>query len=954
MKTTFSLIFLAISTLVTATDYYVKNGGSDLNQGTSDATAWATISKVNSVFTSLEPGDRILFKKGDTFYGTINITRSGAAGSPITLSAYGTGEKPVITGLTTITSWTNEGNGIYSAAFDSEAQTNMVVIDGVQHAMGRWPENEYNIFESASSNVSITDNELSVTTDWTGAEVVIRKNDWTLDRCKITDHTGTKLTYSSLATVQNAEPGHGYFIQNDLRTLSKYGEWYHDHAARKIYIYFGTTSPSGKTVKVASLNTLIYTSEYDHITVDGLHITGSITNLITCLNYISNDWTIKNSTLDFAGQDGIHLLGHRGNISNNSVNNCNQLGIRAVGNDHNITANTIRNIGVLPGQAYNGTYASGIFITNDNCTIKNNKIENVGYSGIKLSSTTDVITIQNNFINNVLLTLNDGAAIYVVAEGVSRKIDGNIILNVIGNTDGTPYPGRHIARGIYLDVNTTKTSITNNTVANCSEAGYMIHRSHDNTLENNTAFNNGYGMFFQNSSGSSIRNNTLRNNIFLAKSSKQLSLKFYSVADDIPSFGTADYNYYARPVDDDDVFHTYSPSTGSKYRTLTSWQSFTSQDRNSKKSAVTVSDTSKIDFYYNPSTSNKVVTLSQPMVDVTGKKYTGSVTLLPYTSVILMPDPNPYIPPTPVVSGAAVEDSAPAVVVISYSINLASIKPASSAFTVTVNGTTRTVSSVAVSGNKVSLTLSSPVNYGDVVTVSYTKPSTNPLQSTEGAQAASFTSRSVTNNCAAPAPTPAPTPAPAPAPAPTPAPAPAPPNQPPVISIASPAKGSSYTSPATVVIEVTAHDPDGSVESVILYNGTNKLGEQTTVPFSFTLKDLEEGSYSIHAVATDNLKASTESTALDFHVTSPKPEKGSFKLYPNPNDGNFSIDYDAPDDIEEYKLAVVNSQGRTVLVEELSQDQYMKHFDLSYLVSGIYIVMISADEIILTQKFIKR
>jgi len=319
-----------------------------------------------------------------------------------------------------------------------------------------------------------------------------------------------------------------------------------------------------------------------------------------------------------------------------------------------------------------------------------------------------------------------------------------------------------------------------------------------------------------------------------------------------------------------------------------------------------------------------------------------------------MPDPNPYIPPTPVVSGAAVEDSAPTVVVISYSINLASIKPASSAFTVTVNGTTRTVSSVAVSGNKVSLTLSSPVNYGDVVTVSYTKPSTNPLQSTEGAQAASFTSRSVTNNCAAPAPTPAPTPAPAPAPAPTPAPAPAPPNQPPVISIASPAKGSSYTSPATVVIEVTAHDPDGSVESVILYNGTNKLGEQTTVPFSFTLKDLEEGSYSIHAVATDNLKASTESTALDFHVTTPKPEKGSFKLYPNPNDGNFSIDYDAPDDIEEYKLAVVNSQGRTVLVEELSQDQYMKHFDLSYLVSGIYIVMISADEIILTQKFIKR
>jgi len=102
------------------------------------------------------------------------------------------------------------------------------------------------------------------------------------------------------------------------------------------------------------------------------------------------------------------------------------------------------------------------------------------------------------------------------------------------------------------------------------------------------------------------------------------------------------------------------------------------------------------------------------------------------------------------------------------------------------------------------------------------------------------------------------------------------------------------------------------------------------------------------------MNASTRSNLLDFMVTDPKPEKGSFRLYPNPNDGNFSIDYDAPDDIEEYKLTVVNSQGRTVLVEELSQDQYMKHFDLSYLVSGIYIVMISTNEIILTQKFIKQ
>jgi hypothetical protein len=151
------------------------------------------------------------------------------------------------------------------------------------------------------------------------------------------------------------------------------------------------------------------------------------------------------------------------------------------------------------------------------------------------------------------------------------------------------------------------------------------------------------------------------------------------------------------------------------------------------------------------------------------------------------------------------------------------------------------------------------------------------------------------------------------------------------------------------VIEVTAHDPDGSIQAVSLYNGTNVLGERTSLPFSFTLKDLEEGSYSIHAVATDNLKSSTTSGALEFHVNAPEPERGSFKLYPNPNNGQFSIDYAAPEELGNYTVSIINSQGRTVHVEEIQSSQYVKSYDLSHLFSGIYIVVISADDILLTQ-----
>jgi uncharacterized repeat protein (TIGR02059 family) len=102
----------------------------------------------------------------------------------------------------------------------------------------------------------------------------------------------------------------------------------------------------------------------------------------------------------------------------------------------------------------------------------------------------------------------------------------------------------------------------------------------------------------------------------------------------------------------------------------------------------------------------------------------------------------------PVYVSSVIENAAPAVLVMTYSLTLASTPvPDVSAFAVTVATVARTVSSVVISDKKVQLTLSSPVVKGDVVTVAYTKPATNPLQTPDGLQAASITTpQSVTNN----------------------------------------------------------------------------------------------------------------------------------------------------------------------------------------------------------------
>jgi len=107
--------------------------------------------------------------------------------------------------------------------------------------------------------------------------------------------------------------------------------------------------------------------------------------------------------------------------------------------------------------------------------------------------------------------------------------------------------------------------------------------------------------------------------------------------------------------------------------------------------------------------------------------------------------------PLPVYLSSVVENATPSLLEISFDLNLNNLViPATSTFNVSVNTLNRTVKSVAISGNKVRLTLASDIVYGDLVTVSYTKPATNPIVTVSGGEAASFSNNSVTNNCKAP------------------------------------------------------------------------------------------------------------------------------------------------------------------------------------------------------------
>lgn len=92
-----------------ATNYYVKNGGSDANTGLSDAQAWAhhpwmedATGVADAAATTLTDGDTVFMARGSSWVYTSGLSvaamvvQSSGTADYITTAAYGTGAKPLI------------------------------------------------------------------------------------------------------------------------------------------------------------------------------------------------------------------------------------------------------------------------------------------------------------------------------------------------------------------------------------------------------------------------------------------------------------------------------------------------------------------------------------------------------------------------------------------------------------------------------------------------------------------------------------------------------------------------------------------------------------------------------------------------------------------------------------------------------------------------------------------
>lgn len=660
MNKFFALILLVMcSTVCRATNYYFSitdgDDGRTNIQARDQTTPWKTISKLNSILSTLNAGDAVLFKSGDVFYGSIVINKSGSSGAPITFGAYGTGPAPIISGFTAIASgdWSSIGSNLWQSGALTDGLSTMgsFVIGGVFEPYSRWPKltgsnGGYLTVGSSSGGTSLTSSGLSGAFNYAGGEIVFRKSNFIIDRETVSSNSGTSITFSHNNTAYPIQNGWGFFIQNHPNACTQQGEWAYTSSTKKVTVY-STSAPDAQASTIQNLVVIGNGSTgYQYLTFTGLTFEGANTDAFVIQK--SGHITIQNCTMRFCGKDGVGGDAFVGTSTGNTItrNNIHDFGNGGIHlwddfTNTTITTDTITNCGNIAGmggsqdEMYEGIQckANGAIITG--CIV-----QNVGYIGIMMRGTNGLV--QNCFVNNYCLVKSDGGGIYTGRNNsiTGRKILNNVVVNGYGSAFGTT-SSTQLVMGVYLDDLSNDVEVGGNSIGISNCYGIFMHGATNINIHDNTIYDCKLGCMGYLNETNSMTGIVLTNNIFFAKTASEY-VTYCGTSPTSPAtfFTTADNNYWCRPINESGDFRS-DAAGGSGTFSLSTWKTFIGKEASSHITPVTISDVGKLRFEYNGTASSKMVSLGAFYIDAKNVSYPGSLTLLPYTSRVLIQSNSP-------------------------------------------------------------------------------------------------------------------------------------------------------------------------------------------------------------------------------------------------------------------------------------------------------------------------
>jgi len=515
----------AAPTVAVARDWYIAPDGIDGAAGTI-AEPLATLAHAVSRAST---GDAILLERGGTYFA-----RDLTAGSNLSVAAYGNGPRPIVTGSVRVGLSGTWGS---NPSVRTGAVSQRVVacyVNGRFVRLARWPNVSSGFLRNDNDNQydRIVDAELATRPGvapgrWTGAQVRWRKWSWWWETRPIANHSPVntlELDPAGNVGINLADPGSGYFIDNDLDELDAPGEWHWQ--AGVLYLYPPSWADPG-TMKVDVVTTTSTDLLVDHESEPvGVRTSGTSFQDIHFSRYygtalaINRPAIISDCTFSEIESTAIHFTwdSQPFTITRSVFREVRNIAIKGWADLSDppgslIERNFFLRIGFEPGYGGNGPWhAAGVIVGQATAAIvRLNRFVDTGYAGIILGS--DGQTVEKNTFVRSMGTLNDGAAVYTNCN--ASIIRDNIILDTIGDLEYS-HEWWPLGHGIWPEFLSDfhDTVITGNTIYGSNGHGIFLPNNFNCTIGDNVIIDNrraALGLYIDSNpnQGHSITGNTL-------------------------------------------------------------------------------------------------------------------------------------------------------------------------------------------------------------------------------------------------------------------------------------------------------------------------------------------------------------------------------------------------------------------------------------------------------------
>ena len=332
------------ATPTTGTVYYVDAvNGDDSNDGMSENSAWKTLDKVNEQEGSESTPITVLFKRGDTWRGTLTPT------SYTTYGAYGSGDKPQILG-----SMMNYANA-------EEVAANGLTWTLVNETLNKW--------QLEDSGEYLNKNAVSESTTGNNVGAIF-----------FFDADKKLIANGKMSTEEDIYAEYAFYQQINYGEPGTVGDLY-------VCLPTGMTPESYADIEISTNTVVIGLPNYadnNHITIDNLCLKYGTFGIAAHGHYVSDNWAVNDLTV--TNCEIAYIGGAMSGTAESHVRYGNGIEIYGPCNEVEVRNNWIH-------QCYDAGYSNqGEIGTQQNISVTGNLIEYCNYSlEIWMNATTGLI-----------------------------------------------------------------------------------------------------------------------------------------------------------------------------------------------------------------------------------------------------------------------------------------------------------------------------------------------------------------------------------------------------------------------------------------------------------------------------------------------------------------------------------------------------------------------------------